>query len=321
VKKPIAWVKYEELKDNGGRFYVSPLNRGLGVTIGNSMRRVLLSSLEGYAIAAVKIDDVKHEFNTIPDVIEDVLDIICNIKGLIVKCTNDESMATLQLDVNKKGKITAKDITPNAGVIIINPDHYIAELSEKRKLRIEMTLKKGVGYVPAEAIIIPDQSIDTINVDCSYSPIVKINHKVDKIRVGKELDYEQLVLDIWTNGSITAEEAAQEAAELLVKQFKLFGALNEEPEIESKVEDELSEEKAKTSALSLTIDDLELSARSSNCLKRAGIETVKELIEKDVSELIQIKNFGKKSSDEINDKLKQYSLELKTELQLENEAK
>jgi DNA-directed RNA polymerase subunit alpha len=307
---PKPWVKYDALPDNGGRFTISPLGRGMGTTIGNSLRRVLLSSLAGYAISAVKIDGVKHEFSAIPNVVEDVFDVISNLKTIVFKSEAvDEKRLTIS--VNKKGKITAADIKLDPEIEIMNPDVYIAEISGNGGFKVELVVRRGVGYDAAENNRSDDQSIDTINIDASYSPVLKVNHQVENIRVGKELDYDSLVLDVWTNGSLSSEDAVRDASAILLSHFGLFGKLNEKPEPEHIKAKDVPSDRGKDSALSLTIDDLELSARSSNCLKRAGIESVAELIEKDISELIQIKNFGKKSADEINDKLKQFGLSLK----------
>ena len=307
---PKPWVKFEELPDNGGRFVISPLKRGMGTTVGNALRRVLLSSLSGYAICAVKIDGVKHEFSSVPNVVEDVFDIISNLKSLVFVSGSDD-VKRLSLNVSKKGKVTAREIKTDSSIEIINPDTYICEVSASGGLKVEIVVRRGLGYEPAESNRFEDQSIDTINVDSSYSPVMKVNHQVESIRVGKELDYDSLTLDVWTNGSISAEEAVKEASLILQSHFALFGKLNEKPTSEGVSLPVAGGEKSKDAALNLTVDDLELSARSSNCLKRAGIDSVAELIEKDISELIQIKNFGKKSADEINDKLKQFGLSLK----------
>jgi len=306
---PKPWVKYEPLPDNGGRFIISPLSRGMGTTIGNSLRRVLLSSLSGYAICAVKIDGVKHEFSAIPGVVEDVFDVLSNLKGIVFKSDLTEDIKA-SISVSKKGKVTAADLKLPADISIVNPDVYIAEVTSG-SLKIELVLRRGVGYESAENNRDEDHTIDTICLDSSYSPVLKVNHQVENIRVGKELDYDSLTLDVWCNGSVSVEDSVREAAAILVDHFQLFGKLNERPLQEASRQKETSSEKGKESALTLSVDDLELSARSSNCLKRAGIESVAELIEKDINELIQIKNFGKKSADEINDKLKQFGLSLK----------
>ena len=310
MSKPVPWVKYEEIEKNMGRFIVSPLGRGMGVTLGNSIRRVLLSSLAGHAITAIKIDGCQHEFSTIPNVVEDVFDVICNIKGIIFKCHNEQPV-TIKIEQKGKGIVTAKNIICDADVEIINPEQHIAEVADKGKLVIEMTLEKGIGYEASEKHQKEDQAIDTIAIDSSFSPIKRVNHVVESIRVGEELDYDSLTLEVWTNGSTTPESAVKQASAILVEKFNLFQNLNEKPEGHDAHRSSRKVEEKESTPLNLTVDDLELSARSSNCLKRAGIETVAELIEKDLSELNQIKNFGKKSADEINAKLKQFNLALK----------
>jgi DNA-directed RNA polymerase subunit alpha len=282
----------------------------MGTTVGNSLRRVLLSSLHGTAITSIKIDGVEHEFSTIPNVVEDTLDIICNLKGVVFK-TDEEEFKNLKIRYNGKGIVRASDIQHDSTVEIINPEHTIAEVADGGTLNIDINVKRSVGYSTAEANKEDDQDINTINIDAAFSPIVRVNHVVDNIRVGKELDHDSLTLDIYTNGSIKPDEAVKEAATILVQQLGLFGAMNQKPIAEPQPQEVESQSSSNSAALNLSIDDLELSARSSNCLKRAGIETVGQLVEKGLSELIQIKNFGKKSADEINDKLKQYSLCLK----------
>lgn len=311
MSNPKSWVKYEELPNNGARFTVSPLTKGMGNTIGNAMRRVLLSSLGGAAITSIKIGGVTHEFSTIPNVSEDVLDIICNLKGVIFRAADTEQKK-LTLSVKGKGAIKAKDIVTDSTVQILNPNHHIATLGDGANVQMTLILESGTGYKLAQIIRNDGQSIEEIMIDASFSPVVKVNHLVESIRVGKELDNDQLLLDVWTNGSISAEAAVKHASEILIGKFGLFRTMNQEP-----VQDQDSDSAAKDlgtvseSVLKMSIDDLELSARSSNCLKRAGLITVGALIEKDMSELIQIKNFGKKSADEINGKLSQFNLALK----------
>ena len=303
------WVKFDMIDDNKGRFELSPLDPGMGNTVGNAIRRVLLSSLTGTAVTFVKIDGVNHEFTSIPNVVEDVLDILCNIKGLIFKYDSDEPV-NLTLTGKGSGKITANNITSNNSTLeIVNKDHHIVELSSKGKISIEMVVEKGRGYRPA-LLSNPDWvAIDSISVDATFSPIVRANYSVDSVRVGKNLDYDSLILDVEVNGSVGVEASVKEAIGNLLNLFSLFNDINKKPE-ESVIEDD-AEEKEDLSILAMSIDDIELSARSSNCLKRAGIKTVGELITIPVSELIQIKNFGQKSADEINDKLSDYNLALK----------
>lgn len=309
MSRPKAWVKFEELDGNGGRFTVSPLTKGMGVTIGNALRRVLLSSIPGAAITSIKIDGVTHEFSTVPNVVEDVLDIICNLKGIVFIAKDDEPKV-LTLEASKKGVVTASALKGDSTIEIVNPDHHIATVADKGSLKIEVKVETGVGFVPAQLTRDEEQEINEIMLDSSYSPITRVNHTVQNVRVGKELENDELVLDVWTNGSIGVEDAVREAAQLLIYKFQLFGAINEKP-VEEVAPEKEEESGVDNTVLEMSIDDLELSARSSNCLKRAGIDTVGQLIEKDMSELIQIKNFGKKSADEINGKLSQFNLTLK----------
>lgn len=306
---PQPWVKFESLPNFGGRFVVSPLSRGMGTTLGNALRRVLLSSLSGYAVTSVKIEGVRHEFSTIPNVVEDVFDVLSNVKSFVFKGIGD-SPISVKLSAKKKGKLYAKDLKLPAGWEVVNPDAYLLEVIEGGSFDAEFTIEHGVGYQPADMGVV-GREIDLIAVDASFSPILKVNHSVENIRVGKSLDYDAVTLDVWTNGSIQADDAVKEAAALLGSLTSLFETINQKPTQESGDNSQGSDDRLRESALGLTIDDLELSARSSNCLKRAGIETVAELVEKDIADLIQIKNFGKKSADEINEKLKQYGLSLK----------
>ena len=306
--KIVPWVKFEKVDDYTGKFIFSPLKKGMGTTIGNAMRRILLSSLAGTAVTAVRIEGAEHEFSTIPNVLEDLLDIICNLKGIVFK-SNLTQPKKLMLTVSNKGKVFAKDITTD--IDIINKDFYITELTDNANLAIELIVERGVGYSPSEANVKEDQAVNFINIDASFSPVLRVNHSIENVRVGKSLDYETLLLEVWTNGSIKVDDAVKEAASILIKHFDLFNSLNIKPETDNTEEVEREIKERKESALALSIEDLELSARSLNCLKRAGIETVSQLIERDITELIKIKNFGKKSADEINDKLKQFNLCLK----------
>lgn len=309
---PRAWVKTEALKEGGVRFVVSPLVKGMAVTLGNSMRRILLSSLSGVAITRVKIDGAPHEFSTIPNVLEDVLDIIFNLKGLLFKIEGDVR-ASISFNQKGKGIVKGSDIELPEGVDLLNKDHYIAEVFDKGILNLEFDIEVGVGYQPSSSNYFDSADIHNIFVDSSFSPVVRVNHTLESVRIGKSLNYESLFLDVWTNGCVSPEEAVQDAASILLDKFNLFLSLNQEPEVLEDIQAAIAshgQENAQ-SVLGMLIDDLELSARSSNCLKRAGIETVGALIDKDVAELIQIKNFGKKSADEINDKLRQFNLSLK----------
>ena len=311
--QPTAWVKLEPLSENNDRFIVSPLDRGMGTTLGNSMRRVLLSSLGGHAITRIKIDGVKHEFSPVPGVVEDVLDIILNLKGVVFKSETEDAY-TLSIDAKKKGTVTAADISLPAGITIVNTDLHIAEVADGGHLKMVIEVEYGNGYRTAEEQAGADE-VDVIRIDSSFSPVVRVNHRVENTRVGKKLGYDSLTLDVWTDGSIEPESVVRKSAAILEEKFTLFARINEEPEVEVKAAAPTADAKLQESVLALTIDELELSARSSNCLKRAGIETVSELVNMDLSELIKIKNFGKKSADEINSKLEQYSLALKGSLE------
>ncbi len=308
MSNPQSWVKYEDLTNDGGRFTIAPLDKGMGNTIGNAMRRVLLSSLSGAAVTSVKIEGVTHEFSTVPNIIEDVLDIICNLKGVIFK-TSDNDKKVLTLEASSKGIVSANDLKCDSTIEVVNKDHHIATITAPTTFKIELIVEVGVGFRATQLVKVNEQGVDAITVDASFSPIKRVNQQVESIRVGKELDHDQLFLDVWTDGSINVEEAIREASSILIDKFQLFNSINEEPIVTVSADSDSTE--VDNSVLEMAIDDLELSARSSNCLKRAGIETVGELVEKDMSELIQIKNFGKKSADEINGKLAQFNLALK----------
>jgi DNA-directed RNA polymerase subunit alpha len=310
--KEQAWVKYKEESSTYGKFVVEPLERGYGITLGNSLRRILLSSLDGAAATSLKIDGVEHEFSTMKDVKEDVLDIILNIKGIVFRSHSTEPKI-ITLSSKGEGVVTARDIEHDNEVEILNPDHQLATLGKGGKLNIELIVERGQGYEPAATLAAGKKAIGTMPIDANYSPVVKVNHKVEPIRVGKLIDYDKLVLEVWTDGSMKPDDAVQESSKILKNQLDLFLHLNEEPEQVVGEEEDAEIDKKKAAGLELTIDDLELSARSSNCLKKAGVESVAELIEKPMSDLMQIKNFGKKSADEINAKLAHYNLSLKME--------
>ena len=308
----MAWVKYEQESGNYGKFLAEPLERGFGVTLGNSLRRILLSSLPGSAVTSIKIDKVKHEFSTIEGVKEDVLDVILNVKGLVIR-SHAKGPKTIRINAKGEGTVTARDIEHDTEVEIINPNHNIATLSKGSTFSMELTVENGKGYQPAETLDKSGKAIGTIPIDANFSPIVKVNHVVEPTRVGKQIDFDKLTMDVHTNGSISPEEAVKMSSSILMDHLGMFLKLNEKPADSSKLETLSESDKKKASGLSLSIDDLELSARSSNCLKKAGIETVSELVQKPMRELMQIKNFGKKSADEINAKLAHYNLALKKE--------
>ncbi|MDR2431252.1 MAG: DNA-directed RNA polymerase subunit alpha [Candidatus Margulisbacteria bacterium] len=306
------WVKYTEVSPTYGVFTAEPLGRGYGTTLGNSLRRVLLSSIGGAAVTTVKIDGVDHEFSTVDGIKEDVLDIIANIKNIAVKSYSDAPVE-MTLTAKGEGLVTARDIKHDNEVEIINPNHHIATIGRGGKLNVTLTVEKGVGYIMADVNESKKFPIGTMPIDASFSPVVKVNHKVEPTRVGKSIDYDKLTLEVWTNGVISPEEAVKQSSQILKNQMDIFLNLNQKPADSDNVHDS-EVNKQKNSGLSLTIDDLELSARSSNCLKKANINTVSELVDKPLEDLLKIKNFGKKSAEEINTKLAQYGLALKGDI-------
>ena len=309
IEKPkIEWVSKDE--DTYGHFVVEPLERGYGITLGNSLRRILLSSLPGAAVTSVKIEGILHEFSTIPHVLEDTPEIILNLKDLRMKIHSYEPQV-LVIDAQGQGEVKAGDISAPAEVEILNPDLVIATLEEGGKLYMEITASVGRGYVPAERNKFPNQPIGVIPVDSIFTPIRKINFNVEDTRVGQVTDYDKLTLDIWTDGSIRADEALSLGAKILSKHLNLFINLTEEVdevEIDSE-EDKDNMEKV----LELTIEELDLSVRSYNCLKRAGINTVQELTLKTEEEMMKVRNLGKKSLEEVQNKLTELGLALNKE--------
>ncbi|NPV27021.1 MAG: DNA-directed RNA polymerase subunit alpha [Firmicutes bacterium] len=299
----------ERSEDNTyGKFVVEPLERGYGITLGNSLRRVLLSSLPGAAVTSVKIDGVLHEFSTIPGVVEDTTDIILNLKSLALKVYGDEGKI-LRIEAQGAGEVTARDIIADADVEILNPELHIATLSENGRLFMEMTVEKGRGYVSAEKNKRPDHIIGIIPVDSIFSPVRKVNYTVEDTRVGQVTDYDKLTLEVWTNGSISPEEATSLSAKILSEHLRLFIGLTERiGDVEIMVE---KEEEEKDKLLDMTIEELDLSVRSYNCLKRAGINTVAELIQKSEEDMMKVRNLGKKSLEEVDKKLAELGLSLR----------
>lgn len=280
-----------------GKFIAEPFERGYGTTIGNSLRRVLLSSLEGAAVTNVKIDGVLHEFSTIPGVVEDVSQIILNIKQLIIR-SHSKTPKIIKIDVEKKGEVTARDIKTDETIEILNKDLHIATLSEKVRLKIEMEVLKGRGYVPAERNKKEDQLVGVIPIDSVFSPIKKVNFHVEDTRVGQITDYDRLLLEIWTNSSVTPEEALLHASRILARHLEIFVKYGELPEEEGEEEEE-EEEKTLLETLKKPISELELSVRSANCLREANIKTIGDLVKKTESQMLKYRNFGKKSLAEI----------------------
>ena len=290
-----------------GKFVMEPLERGYATTLGNSMRRVLLSILPGAAITSVKIDGVVHEFSTIPGVKEDVTEIILNLKGLIAKLHAD-SAKKIYIEAEGPCVVTAASIKADSEVEILNPDMHIATLDEGAKLNMEMTLKKGRGYVPAEQNV--TNEIGVIATDSIYTPVVKANFNVDNARVGSDIGKNKLTLEVWTDGSISAKEAVSISAKILIEHFEIFLDLTEGvKDTESIMAEKSDNEKEKI--LDLTIDELDLSVRSFNCLKRAGINTVEDLINKSEEDMLKVRNLGRKSLEEVIAKLDSFGYTLK----------
>jgi DNA-directed RNA polymerase subunit alpha len=299
-------VERETLTPFYGKFYAEPFERGFGVTIGNSLRRILLSCLQGAAITSVKIDGVLHEFTSIPDVKEDVTDIILNLKEVKVKLHAD-GPKTIRIEAESEGVVKAGDIIADETVEITNPDHPIATLLPNGKLNMEMVVKRGKGYVPAERNKEEGQPIGTIPIDAIFSPITKVNYTVTNARVGQITDYDKLTLEVWCNGCVRPEDAVAYAAKILKDQLSIFVNFEEEPETEE--EEELEEEQERLNEhLFKSVDELELSVRSANCLKHANIKLIGELVQKTESEILATKNFGRKSLNEIKEILAEMGL-------------
>lgn len=302
IEKPkIEFVEKDEQR-NYGCFVVEPLERGYGTTLGNALRRILLSSLPGAAITNVKFDGALHEFSSLPGVLEDTIEIILNLKAVSLKIHSNEPQ-TLIIDTDKTGSIRAKDINAPSDVEILNEDHYICTLEENARLYIEMTALNGRGYVPAERNKLPQQPIGVIPVDSMFSPIRRVNYRVENTRVGQITDYDKLTLELWTDGSIRPDEAVSLAAKILSTHIALFVNLTEQVDVVEIAPDKDGEDRERI--LELTIEELDLSVRSYNCLKRAGINTVGELVRKTEDEMMKVRNLGKKSLEEVEQKLEE----------------
>ena len=312
IEKPR--IETEELTEDGkyGRFVVEPLERGFGNTLGNSLRRVLLSSLEGCAVTSVKIDGVLHEFSTIPGVKEDVTEIVLNLKSLVAKL-HETSPKTVEISAEGPCVVTAGDIKCDSEVEILNPDLHIATLGEDAKLNMEITVDRGRGYIPAERNkqLSGNNVIGVLPIDSIYTPVLKVNYTVDNTRVGQSTDYDKLTLDVWTNGVINAQEAVSLAAKVLTEHLNLFVNLSDKASsAEVMVE---KDDKGKEKILEMTIEDLDLSVRSFNCLKRAGINTVEDLINKSEEDMMKVRNLGRKSLEEVIQKLNSLGFSLQKE--------
>ena len=290
-----------------GRFVVEPLARGYGHTLGNALRRVLLSSLPGAAVTSIQIEGIQHEFSTIPGIKEDVTEIILNLKELTIRSFSSEPKV-LELNVTGPKEVTAADIRVDSEVEIVNPDLHIATLGKDASLHMWLTIDRGSGYVSADKNKQTPSTIGTIPVDSIYTPMRKVNYTVENTRVGQITDYDKLILEIWTNGSLTPEEAVGTAAKLLTEQLTLFSRLTEQPVAKAEPDGEVGQSGKK---MEMTIEELDLSVRAFNCLKRAGINTVGELVQKDQEDMMKVRNLGKKSLEEVEQKLAVLGLALR----------
>ena len=305
-------VENETLSATYGKFYAQPFERGFGTTVGNALRRVLLSSIEGAAITAVKIEGVLHEFSSLPGVVEDVTDIILNLKQIPIKMhTTDEKILTI--DVERKGKVTAADLQSDPAVEILDPEAPIATLSENGRLQMEMRVSMGRGYVSADKNFDEDMGIGYIPIDSVHSPVRRVNYHVEAARIGQATDYDRLVLEVWTNGTVSPADAVGLAATLLRDHLTIFVNAEHETALEGAGEGELPENLAEY--LNRSVDELELSVRSANCLKNAGIRTIRDLVQKSEKDMLETKNFGRKSLNEIKDILRPMGLSLGMELE------
>jgi len=298
-------VDFDTLTTCYGKFWAEPLERGYGVTLGNSLRRVILSSIPGAAVTSVRIDGVLHEFTTIPDVVEDVTNIILNIKQLIVKLHVDHPK-TIVLEKSGPGKARAEDIQTDNDVEILNPDLHIATLDRNGKIRIEMKVQKGRGFETAEKHHEEDQPIGVIPIDSVFSPVKKVNFKVEAARLGRETDYDRLILDVFTDGTIRPDETVSLAAQILRDQFSLFVDFEDVQTEEEDREDDQFEEIYRN--LNRSVEELELSVRSQNCLNRANIKKIYELVQRSEAEMLKTRNFGRKSLNEIKEVLENMGL-------------
>ncbi len=308
IEKPRIECVAEDSDTHYAKFMIEPLERGYGTTLGNSLRRVLMSSLPGAAISSIKIDGILHEFSTLPGVLEDVSELILNLKQVVIKYEGEEPKI-LRLEQKGKKEVSAGDIQKDAEVEILNPDLHIATMNDDAELIMEMTVDRGRGYVSADQKKKSDEIIGVIPIDSIYNPVRKVNFLVENARIGRITDYDCLMLEVWTNGSITPEEGVSLASKVLVDLFRLFSEIdNGHAEVEILVE---KEEEKKDKIPDMPIEELELSVRASNGLKRANITTVGDLVEKTREEMGKIRNLGQKSLDEIESKLAELGLSLK----------
>jgi DNA-directed RNA polymerase subunit alpha len=305
-------VDQDSLKPTYGKFVAEPLERGFGTTLGNSLRRVLLSSLQGAAITSLKIDGVDHEFSTIPEVVEDVTDVVLNLKEVLLRMHTNEQK-TLRVEVEGPKEVKAGDIIADDQVEILNPGHHLCTVSEGGKLRMEMTCRRGRGYLPAAANKVAGAPIGTIPVDSLFSPVRKVNYQVTNARVGQVTDYDRLALEVWTDGSISPQDAVAYAAKIIKEQLTVFINFDE---TEEPAPVEAPKEEAKLNEnLFRSVDELELSVRSANCLQQANIRTIGDLVQRTEAEMLKTKNFGRKSLKEIKEILAEMGLSLGMKLE------
>jgi DNA-directed RNA polymerase subunit alpha len=308
----IPRITHEEVNEDRGVFTIEPLDRGFGYTFGNSLRRVLLSSLEGAAVTSAKIEGVAHEFTTLKGVREDVTDILLNLKNLICRLHGESPEVEVRLEKRGSGPVTASDIEAPADLEILNPDLEIANLSDKGRLEITLTIGRGRGYVPAELNRGPEHTIGVIPVDSIFSPVRRVSYEVEAARVGQRTDYDKLTLDVTTDGSVEPRDAIAEAAEILIRQLAIFTDLDRIEGFGETAEAEAEAPQAHGME-NFPIEELELGVRSYNCLKRVGIETIGDLVSKTENELAAIPNFGKKSIEEVRETLQAHGLTLREE--------
>jgi len=305
-------VDQDSLRQTYGKFVAEPLERGFGTTLGNSLRRVLLSSLQGAAITALKIEGVDHEFTTIPEVTEDVTDIVLNVKEVLLRMHTNEQK-TIRIEAERPKEIKAGDIIADDQVEILNPGHHICTLSEGGRVRMEMTCRRGRGYVPAASNKVAGAPIGTIPVDSLFSPVRKVNYQVTNARVGQVTDYDRLALEVWTDGSVTPQDAVAYAAKIIKEQLTVFINFDE---TEEPLPVEAPKEEAKLNEnLFRSVDELELSVRSANCLQQANIKTIGDLVQRTEAEMLKTKNFGRKSLKEIKEILAEMGLSLGMKLE------
>ena len=307
IEKPRIECIETPSDDSYGKYVIEPLERGYGTTLGNSLRRVLLSSLPGTAVTSIRISGIQHEFSTIPGVKEDVTEIVLNIKRIIARLHSDEPK-TVYIEASGEGEITAGDIKADGEVEILNPELHIATLGTDASLSMELTLDHGRGYVPADKNKNPQQIIGTIPVDSIYTPVLKVNYAVENTRVGNQTDFDKLTLEVWTDRTISPRDAVSLGAKILVDHFTLFTDLSDSIGSRSTVVEKVETQRDKV--LEMTIEELDLSVRSFNCLKRANINTVEDLISKTQDEMIKVRNLGRKSLEEVEHKLAMMGLSL-----------